>query len=661
MLAFLIKKCIKLNFVAGFKFKDDMSEKKADILYLEKILVALEKEREEDFLQFKEMIQSVPLPERIELGYSWYPVKVERAGYAIGDRAYVIIERQNKRNEPHQFKDGGTVSFFTQKADGKTKERTGVINFLERNRMKIILNANDIPEWCEDLTLGVDMLFDERSYEEMEKAMRKVLRSEKDRIAELRQIFHGLKEARFDDIKRNPYLPTLNTSQADAIEEILSSKDIAIIHGPPGTGKTTTLVQAIKALHQREGSVLVAAASNSAVDLLTERLSKEGLNVIRVGNISRIDDDILKHTVDYVMANHPDRKNINKIRSQASDCRKRAKRYKRNFGIRERELRVKLLDEASELSAWANQLEDRLLEQILYSADVITCTLVGAANPTLEKYRFQTVVIDEAAQALEPAIWIPLLKVNKVVLAGDPFQLPPTVKSLEARKMGLHITTMERCLTHIPNSLLKVQYRMHQAIMDFSNQQFYDGKLKAHESVVEHRLSIDEGKAVTFIDTVGCGFDEQVVEIQGRFPSRFNPDEFHILREHLYKLVEFYEKADVPSVALISPYREQVTYMQTLILEDELLRGLPISINTIDGFQGQERDVVYISLVRSNQKADIGFLTDYRRMNVAMTRARKKLIIVGDSGTIGQDKFYNAFLEYCDANGAYHTAWEYMI
>lgn len=638
-----------------------MSEKKPDILHLEKVLAALQIEREEDFLQFKELIQSVPLSDRIELGYSWYPVKVERAGYAIGDRAFVIVERLAQRDKPHQFKDGGTVSFFIQRPDGKIKEKTGVINFMERNRMKIILNYKDIPEWIEESYLGVDMLFDDRSYDEMEKAMKKVMKADKDRVTELRKILYGVKEPVFDDIQRPFHLPSLNQSQVDAVAEIISAKDVAIVHGPPGTGKTTTLVQAIKEIQIRDNSVLVCAPSNAAVDLLTEKLSKEGINVVRVGNISRVDEDILKHTVDFIMANHPERKNINKIRAKATDCRRRAKRYKRNFGTREREMREKLQDEAAELSAWANQLEDRLLEQILMGAEVITCTLVGAAHPLLENYRFKTVVIDEAAQALEPAIWIPLLKSNKVVFAGDPFQLPPTVKSMAARKMGLHITTMEHCLRYIPNSLLRVQYRMNQAIMDFSNKHFYDGKLQAHESVKTHRISIDEGEAVTFIDTVGCGFDEQIVEVQGRFPSRFNPDEFHILREHLYKLIEFYEKGEVPSIALISPYREQVVYMQTMVADDEALRGLPITINTIDGFQGQERDVVYISLVRSNGKAEIGFLNDYRRMNVAMTRARKKLIIIGDSGTIGQDEFYEAFLNYCEEKGAYHTAWEFMM
>ncbi|MFZ4543286.1 MAG: AAA domain-containing protein [Saprospiraceae bacterium] len=638
-----------------------MSEKTADIIYLEKILEALKTEREEDFLQFKEMIQSVPLAERIELGYSWYPIKVEKAGYAIGDRAFVIVERQAKRDTPHQFRDGGTVSFFIQRPDGKIKEKTGVINFIERNRMKIILNAKDIPEWIDEAGIGLDMLFDERSYQEMEKVLHKVIKADKIRLAEMRAIIHGIKPAHFSDYRIPINIAQLNVAQNEAIAEILAAHDVAIIHGPPGTGKTTTLVQAIKELNAREGAVLVCAPSNSAVDLLTDRLSAAGLNVVRVGNISRVDEDLLRHTVDYIMAHHPERKNINKIRAQASDSRRKAKRYRRSFGVRERESREKLQQEANELSAWANQLENRLLDQILDGADVIACTLVGAAHPTIDKYKFRTVVVDEAAQALEPAIWIPLCKADKIVFAGDPFQLPPTVKSVDARKMGLAITTMERCLSHLPNALLNVQYRMNQAIMDFSNDRFYEGKLQAHESVKDHQLIIDDGDSVTFIDTVGCGFDEQVVEVQGRFPSRFNPDEFVILREHMLQVFAEYAVEDMPSVAIISPYKEQVIYMQTMIRDDEKMKGMPITVNTIDGFQGQERDVVYISLVRSNSKGEIGFLTDYRRMNVAMTRARKKLTVIGDSGTIGQDKFYDAFLNYCEKRGAYHTAWEFML
>jgi ATP-dependent RNA/DNA helicase IGHMBP2 len=628
---------------------------------LEQLQVALKIEREEDFEQYKNLIQKVPLADRIKLGFSWYPVKVERAGYAIGDRAFVVVERKNRINEPHQFKEGMSVSFFTQRVDGQLREKSGVINFMERNRMKIILNSKDIPEWADDLTLGIDLLFDERSYQEMDKAMVKVIAAEKDRVAELRMMLAGLKEIRFDEWVKPVDIPTLNPSQNEAVSRILASKDVAIVHGPPGTGKTTTLVQAIKYLSQREGQVLVTAPSNAAVDLLTEKLSAQGLNVVRIGNISRVDDEVLKHTLEYLIQHHPEQKNINKVRRQAAEARRLARKYKRSFGFREKELRKQHKDEADQLSSWANELEDRLLDQILSQAEIIACTLVGASHPTLRKRKFQTVVIDEAAQALEPATWIPILSATKVVLAGDPFQLPPTVKSLLARKEGLHVTMIERCIDLLPHvSLLNVQYRMNAAIMEFSNQQFYGGKLKAHESVIDHRLPIDNGDAVQFIDTLGCGFEEQVVEVMGRFPSRFNPEEFFILREHLYQLIEFYELHEMPTIALISPYREQVNFMQNAIHEDILLQDLPITVNTIDGFQGQERDVVYISLVRSNVKGEVGFLSDHRRMNVAMTRAKKKLVIIGDSSTIGTQPFYDAFLNYCEERGSFHTAWEFM-
>lgn len=268
--------------------------------------------------------------------------------------------------------------------------------------------------------------------------------------------------------------------------------------------------------------------------------------------------------------------------------------------------------------------------------------------------------IDEAAQALEPACWIPIIKSSKVVFAGDPFQLPPTVKSNKNKTEGLNITLVEKCLTFLPEiSFLNIQYRMNEAIMGFSNEQFYEGALVADESVKSHALALEEGKSVVFIDTAGCGFEEK---INPEFLSRYNPDEFQILCEHLYLLIAAYQEKELelPSIGIISPYREQVIYMKNHIAEDEKLATLPLSINTIDAFQGQERDLIYISLVRSNGKGEIGFLKDYRRMNVAMTRARKKLIVLGDSATIGTDKFYGGFLDYCDIAGEYKTAWEYM-
>jgi ATP-dependent RNA/DNA helicase IGHMBP2 len=404
--------------------------------------------------------------------------------------------------------------------------------------------------------------------------------------------------------------------------------------------------------------VLVTAPSNTAADLLTERLAAKGLNVVRIGHISRVDESLVQHTLEAQLAQHPESRNIKKVKIQAAEYRRKARRYKRTFGPEERRKRYQLMGEARELSAWARQLEDRLLDQILSSANVVTCTLVGAAHPVLQNRKFRTVVIDEAAQALEPACWIPLLKASRVVMAGDPFQLPPTVKSMEARRSGLETTLIEKCLLRVDQvCLLNVQYRMNREIMTFSNQWFYDGSLQAHSSVASHRLKAVEEDPVLFIDTAGCGFEE---ELEPEYKSRYNPGEFNILREHLYQLVDALYEGEVPTMGIISPYREQVHYLKRNLAEDEHFQQLSPAIDTIDGFQGQERDVIYISLVRSNSKGEIGFLKDYRRMNVAMTRARKMLVVIGDSATIGNDSFYQQFLDHCEKEGKYLSAWEFM-
>jgi superfamily I DNA and/or RNA helicase len=602
-----------------------------------------------------------------------------------------------------------------------------VINFVERNRMKIILNARDVPDWINAGQLGIDMLFDDRSYHEMDKALEKVMNAKGDRLAELRGILtprktessHGKNSSKAvatpvqsiiataEDAKaiafsllENAALPAdaqvilpeeglivgLNHSQSLAVKAILQNPDIAIVHGPPGTGKTTTLVAAIKALAQTEQTVLVTAPSNTAADLLTERLAAQGLNVVRIGNVSRVDDSVLQHTVDALLAAHPEAKNIKKVKIAAADFRRQAGRYKRSFNAEDRHERTHLKQQARELDAWARTLEDRVVDEILSGAQAITCTLVGAAHPLLDKRRFRTCVIDEAAQALEPACWIPIAKCSRVVLAGDPFQLPPTVKNHEAARQGLSTTLIERCLATLPNQvhLLTIQYRMHQVIMGFSNHYFYEGALTADGSVASRELySPDELPAeagVTFIDTAGCGFEEKLQENPGalhRNPSRFNQEEASLIREHLTKLLLRYGYTlpfesgakpvlpeHLPSIGILSPYREQVNYLETMFQEEALLQPLMaehITINTIDGFQGQERDVIYISLVRSNDKHEIGFLQDYRRMNVAMTRARMVLVIIGDSATIGHNKFYQEFMDYCAEHGAYRTAWEFIV
>ena len=317
--------------------------------------------------------------------------------------------------------------------------------------MKIILNTKDLPDWLGGGDLGVDILFDERSYLEMAKALKIVGEAKGNRLAELRSILLGNLESRFQPISNKVLIDKLNESQNQAVEAILAGQDVIVVHGPPGTGKTTTLVQAIKKIVEREQTVLVSAPSNAAVDWMTMKLLEEGLEVVRVGNIGRMNEDIIRHTLDAKLAEHPESKHIKKVKIQAAEFRRQARRFKRKFGSIERAERKHLFQEARELSAWANQLEDRLIDNILSSAQVISCTLVGANHPVLEGRKFRTVVIDEAAQALEPACWIPITKASRVVMAGDPFQLPPTIKSNEARKGGLEKTLIEKCIGHSPN------------------------------------------------------------------------------------------------------------------------------------------------------------------------------------------------------------------
>jgi len=325
--------------------------------------------------------------------------------------------------------------------------------------------------------------------------------------------------------------------------------------------------------------VLVCAPSNAAVDLLTERLVAQGLFVVRIGNISRVDDQLLSHTLEMLAASHPENKNVKKVRIQAAECRRQARRFRRQFGSDERQERRQLLDEAAQLVDWANALEDRIVEQILDGAQVITATLVGAAQKVLEKRHFRTVVIDEASQALEPASWIPITKASRIILTGDPHQLPPTVKSTKAAAQGLSITMMERCIRNMPNApMLEVQYRMHDVIMGFSNRKFYQLRLKAHASVNAHHLAFGPHQALEFIDTAGCGFDEMSGD---NGLSRYNPDEFHILREHLYQLIERHYDHPLPDIGILSPYRQQVEYIKKSIAEDSLLAGLTITVSTV--------------------------------------------------------------------------------
>lgn len=422
-------------------------------------------------------------------------------------------------------------------------------------------------------------------------------------------------------------------------------------------------MQAIKALvKQDHKQILVVAPSNTAVDLLSEKLSDEGLNVLRVGNPARVSERLMSLTLDSRMAEHNSMKEIKRLRKQANEFRDMAHKYKRNFGKAEREQRKALFEAARNIIKDIENTESYIAEDLINKAQVITATLVGANHYTVNKLKYHTVVIDEAGQALEPACWIPILKAEKVILAGDHCQLSPTIKSDEAARRGLSNTLLEKCTQLHPAAvvLLEEQYRMHATIMGYSSAIFYQDKLRAHTSVAAHLL-FSADTPLAFVDTAGCGFDEKT---EGT--STTNPEEASFLFKHLTQFVttlnEHYTPADFPSIAIISPYKQQIQLLKEQLEHAPALKayGNKISVNTIDSFQGQERDIVYISMTRSNSESKIGFLSDIRRMNVAMTRARKKLVVIGDSATLSQLPFYADFISYAENKDAYKSAWEYM-
>ncbi|MEO6916029.1 MAG: AAA domain-containing protein, partial [Chitinophagaceae bacterium] len=424
-------------------------------------------------------------------------------------------------------------------------------------------------------------------------------------------------------------------------------------------GKTTTLVQAIKALHKSEkGRILAVTPSNTAVDLISEKLSEAGLNVVRVGNPARVSARLMSLTLDSKVSAHPANREIKKLKRQASEFRDMAHKYKRSFGKSEREQRKALFTEAQKISKEVERTEQYIVDDLISKADVIAATLVGSNHYSVRSLRYHVVVIDEAGQALEPACWVPILKGRKLVLAGDHQQLPPVIKSDHQQQDGLGFTLLEKMVERYPEAvvLLEEQYRMHSAIMHYSSKIFYKEKLMAHASVASHLVFAGD-EPLVFIDTAGCGYEEVK---EGTSTS--NPEEAAFLLRHLNEyLLQGQSSGEIASVAVISPYKRQVEVLKEQLESFPALleKGKAVSVNTIDSFQGQERDIVYISLTRSNQANIIGFLAEVRRMNVAMTRARKKLVVIGDSATISVHPFYNDFIAYAQSIEAYHSAWEF--
>lgn len=672
--------------------------------YFSKLGSLLKMEKEEDRQSYIRLTATSSIAERRASGLTWYPIAIRGSEMSRGDYLAVEVERTTNHDLPHQLRFGVSAVLFSGH-DPKENRVEGVISYLNGNRLKITLHTDELPDWADDGKLGIDLLFDDNSYDEMQSALRQATSLvEKRAEGRLIRILIGEEQPTAVPLKSGAghqptaaltpehhsavpheplavsapaahaspvtpraghrhHAPALNPSQQAAVDNILVAGDLAIVHGPPGTGKTTTLVQAIKALlHRHPQQILVVAPSNTAVDLLSEKLSMEGLNVLRIGNPVRVSERLMSLTLDSKMAAHSSMKEVKKWRKQAGEFRDMAHKYKRNFGKAEREQRKALFDEARKIMKQVENTEQYIMDDLLAKAQVITATLVGANHYTVKDRKYRTVVIDEAGQALEPACWIPILKAEKLVLAGDHCQLPPTVKSDEAARKGLNVTLLEKCTALYPGavSLLEEQYRMNERIMGYSSFVFYEDKLKAHASVAHHRL-FPEDAPLAFVDTAGCGFEER-----SEGTSTSNPEEAAFLFRHLTQLIatagQHYQVKDFPTIAVISPYKQQVQLLRELWEQHPALReyGDRISVNTIDSFQGQERDIVYISMTRSNTENKIGFLSDTRRMNVAMTRARKKLVVIGDSATLSQYPFYADFIAYAEKHDAYRSAWEYV-
>ena len=619
----------------------------------QKLLLQLEYYTEKE--AFRKQTETMGLRRKVKRGDAWFPIRVGKSYYNSLNQLVVEVFRREEEDIDHNFEFGRPVVFLsaTDAKDLGGKLRyfsfTATVSYVDGNRMVVAVpdSAPLLELQSSSQPLGVQLSFDETSYRAMFQAIDRVIAAKNDRLAYLRELFHGDRQPQryaFEPIR----FPWLNPTQEQAVNEVLWAKDVAIVHGPPGTGKTTTLVEAINETLMRESQVMVCAQSNMAVDWISEKLVDRGINVLRIGNPTRVNDKMLGFTYERRFESHPDYPQLWAIRKAIRELRQHRKRGSDSFH-----------QKMERLKSRATELELRINAQLFGEARVIACTLVGSANKLLDGQRFNTLFIDEAAQALEAACWIPLRRVSRVILAGDHCQLPPTVKSLAALKAGLGVTLMERVTATQPSvvTLLKVQYRMNEAIMRFSSDWFYGGQVKSAPQV-KHRGILDYDNPFLWIDTAPLEeeddspvYHEQFV---GESFGRVNKAEANLtistLRDYLEKVGKQRFLDEQVDVGVISPYRAQVQYLRSLIKATPELKPFrrAITINTVDGFQGQERDIVLISLVRSNAAGDIGFLKDLRRMNVAITRARMKVIILGDVKTLTRHPFYKRLWDYVE-------------
>lgn len=615
------------------------------VLYLQRQYELLQAEYEYEKKQFEQQTELMGIGRKIKRGMCWYPLNVGRSYYNALNQLVVEVERREDKEIEHQFEYGRPVCFFTQDASGKLSYLNFVatVSYVDEDRMVVVLpHADALLSVQSKEVLGVQLYFDETSYRTMFEALKQVVTAKNNRLAELRDIFHGSRAASvyaFQPVR----FPWLNGTQEEAVDKVLHAKDVAIVHGPPGTGKTTTLVEAIYETLHRENQVLVCAQSNMAVDWISEKLVDRGVSVLRIGNPSRVNDKMLSFTYERRFESHPDYPQLWSIRKAIREL------YARNSrGVERENIRLKI----NSLKDRATELEIRINEALFADARVIACTLVGSANRLLVGQKFGTLFIDEAAQALEAACWIAIRKADRVILAGDHCQLPPTVKCPEALRGGLGDTLMQEIVKNKPDtvSLLKMQYRMNEEIMRFSSDWFYRGQLCSAPEV-KYRGILDFDTPIEWINTEGMECNEEFVgENYGRINKQEAALSVQTLKEYLQKIGRERVLDERIDVGLISPYKAQVQYLRQLIRKDAFFKPYrqAITVNTVDGFQGQERDVILISLVRANEEGQIGFLNDLRRMNVAMTRARMKLIILGDASTLTRHPFYQRLYEYIE-------------
>ena len=598
---------------------------------------------------FRKQTEEMGLQRKVKRGDAWYPLKMGKSYYNSLNQLVVEVFRQGDEEIEHNFEFGRPVCFFSITGADKVKyfNFTATVSYVDGDRMVVAVPDNgQLIDVQGAENVGIQLFFDETSYKMMFEALDRVIRA-KGRLGYLRDLFYSRSQEAETFSFAPMHFPYLNKTQEEAVNKVLWAKDVAVVHGPPGTGKTTTLVEAIYETLRRENQVLVCAQSNMAVDWISEKLVDRGVNVLRIGNPTRVNDKMLSFTYERRFEAHPDYELLWAIRKAIRDLRAHRKRGDEKYHQKLERLKER-----------ATELEVRINAQLFGEARVIASTLVGSANRLLEGQKFGTLFIDEAAQALEAACWIPIRRVSRVIFAGDHCQLPPTIKSYAALKAGLDKTLMERIVENKPEvvTLLKMQYRMNEEIMRYSSDWFYGNQVESAPEV-KYRSILDLDIPMTWVDTSqfaveGLQFTEEFV---GESFGRINKAEAEltllVLEQYFQKIGKQRILDERLDVGIISPYRAQVQYLRRLLKKREFFKPYRslISVNTVDGFQGQERDIILISLVRANDEGQIGFLRDLRRMNVAITRARMKLIILGDASTMTRHPFYKRLYDYIEA------------